>query len=262
MTATDDLVPVLKKLRLSGVLLTLPLRLRQSVDDNLDHEEFLFRLLSDEVERREAKQLQLRLRRATFEQHRTLEDFNFAFNPNIPKNRIIDLATCAFIERHDNILLCGQAGVGKSHLGQAIGHRACRAGYSVVFCDAPRMFRELRAARADDSYDRKLTRFTTSTDLLIIDELWLRPLAQGEPQDLHEIIRQRYEHGSTIITSNRAVAEWLPLFGDPLLASATIDRLLHHSHVIDLEGDSYRNPPPEKEAQVSGAVQAQTEVTL
>jgi DNA replication protein DnaC len=256
MSATDDLVPVLKKLRLSGILLTLALRLRQAMDDNLAHEEFLFRLLSDEVERRDAKQLQLRMRRAAFEQHRTLEDFNFAFNPDIPKNRIIDLATGTFIERHENVLLCGKAGVGKSHLGQAIGHRACRAGYSVVFCDAHRMFRELRAARADDSYERKLQRFTTSTDLLIIDDLWLRPLAQGEPEDLHEIVRRRYERGATIITSNRAVDEWLPLFGDPLLASATIDRLLHHAHVIDLEGDSYRNPPPEKQSLVIGATRS------
>jgi DNA replication protein DnaC len=243
MSSTDDLVPVLKKLRLSGLLHTLTLRTRQAVDDSLAFEEFLFRLLHDEVERRDAKQLELRLRRAQFEHAKTIEDFDFTFNPKIPKARIIDLATTAFVTRTENVLLVGQAGVGKSHLAQALGHRACRAGHSALYLTANKLFTELRAARADQSYDRRLQRIT-SPDLVIIDDLGLRPLRHEEPEDLYEIIRQRYERGSTIITSNRAVDEWYPLFGDQLLASAAMDRLLHHCHIVEMAGDSYRNPPP------------------
>lgn len=242
MSPTDDLVPVLKKLRLSGVLETLELRTRQAVDDNSAYEEFLLRILGDEVERREAKQLQVRLRRADFEHAKTLEDFNFAFNATVPKSRIIDLATCGFIERRDNVLFVGPSGVGKSHIAQAIGHRACRAGYTTLFVQAHRLFAELRAARGDGSYDRRMLRFT-GPDLLIIDDLGLRPLRHEAPEDLLEVIRQRYERGSIIVTSNRAVDEWYSLFGDALLASAAMDRLLHHAHVVVMEGSSYRNPP-------------------
>jgi len=224
------------------VLQSLALRTRQAVDDELSFPEFLYRLLSDEVERRDSKQLSLRLRRAAFEQEKTLENFEFAFNPRIPKARIIDLATTQFVERRENVLLVGPAGVGKSHIAQALGHRACRAGYHVLYTSAHKMLVELRAARADNSHDRRMLRFT-SPDLLILDDLGLRPLQHDEPVDLYEVIRQRYERGALVLTSNRAVEEWPPLFGDKLLASAAMDRLLHHAHVIELTGHSYRNPP-------------------
>jgi DNA replication protein DnaC len=253
MSAIDDLLTVLKKLRLSGVVDSLELRLRQTAEESLDPAEFLFRLLHDEVERREAKQFQLRLGRAGFEHGRTMEDFNFAFNPQIPKAKIIDLATGGFVERRDNILFVGPAGVGKSHLSQALGHRAVRRGHTVVFTTATAMFAQLRTGRGDGSYDRRLLRFT-GPDLLIVDDLGLRPLRQDEPEDLFELIRARYERGSLIITSNRAITEWPPLFGDPLMASAALDRLLHHAHVIELEGESYRNPSRPRPAAVAAAL--------
>lgn len=249
MGTTDDLIPLLKKLRLSGVLQSLELRTRQAVDDDLPHGEFLFRLLSDEVERRDSKQLDVRLRRASFDGPRAIEDFDFHFNPKIPKSKIIDLATCSFVERKENVLLVGRSGVGKSHIAQALGQRACRAGYNAIYISAHDMLTQLRAARADATHERRMLRFT-SPELLVIDDLGLRPLVSDEPIDLYEIIRQRYEHGSTIITSNRAIEEWPPLFGDLLLASAALDRLLHHSHVIEMDGDTFRNPPPAKRERV------------
>lgn len=243
MSVIDDLVPILKKLRLSGVLETLELRVQQAVDDDLAHAEFLLRLLSDEVERRDAKQLGLRLKRARFDHAKSLEDFDFAFNPNVPKQRVLELATCAFVERAGNVLLVGPTGVGKSHLAQALGQRACRAGFDVLYVPANDMFKQLRAARADDSHERRLQRFI-SPDLLIVDDIGLRPLRDDEPIDLYDVIRLRYERGSTVLTSNRALEELPALFGDPLLASAAMDRLLHHADVLVLDGHSFRNPPP------------------
>lgn len=250
MSPTDELVPLLKKLRLSGFLQSLELRTREAVDGELSHAEFLLRLLADEVSRRDGKQLDLRLRRANFEHGRSLEDFDFHFNPSVPRAKILDLATCAFVDRHENVLLVGPTGVGKSHLAQALGHRACRAGHPVLFTTATELFSQLRASRADNTLARKLLRFTTPA-LLIIDDLGLRPLSGDEPGDLYEVVRQRYERGATVITSNRDVAEWEPLFANPLLASAALDRLLHHSHVVTITGDSYRNPPSTRRARAS-----------
>lgn len=241
MGVADDLVPVLKKLRLSGVLQSLDLRNREATDDGLAHTEYLYRLLHDEVDRRESKQLSLRLRRAGFEALKSIEDFDFQFNPNVPKAKVLDLATCQFVERKANVVIIGKTGVGKSHLAQALGQRACRAGYSALYVAAHDLLTQLRASRADQTYDKKLARFA-APDLLIVDDLGLRPLSGDEPIDLYEIIRSRYERGAMVITSNRDTSEWYPLFGDPLLASAAMDRLLHHAHVIDIDGESYRNP--------------------
>lgn len=242
MAIADDLVPVLKKLRLSGVLQTLDLRTKEAVDADLSHSEFLFRLCSDEVDRRDAKQLEVRMRRASFETTKRLDDFEWSFNPKLPKSKIIDLATCNFVEKRENVLLVGPAGVGKSHIAQALGERACRAGHSVLYVTAHRMLSQLRASRADQGYDKRLLRYT-APDLLVVDDLGLRPLEGDEPIDLYEVIRGRYEQASMIITSNRAIEEWYPLFRDDLMASAAMDRLLHHAHIVVMEGNSYRNPP-------------------
>lgn len=239
MGPTDELVIVLKKLRLSGVLQSLEVRVREASEDSLSHTEFLFRLLMDEVERRDGKQTDLRLRKASFEHNKTLEDFDFHFNPSLPKAKLVQLATCGFVSKRENIALIGPTGTGKSHVAQAIGHRACVAGYNVLFVAAHRLLDDLRAARADGSHERRLQRYV-SPDVLIIDDLGLRPLHDPEPLDLYDIIRGRYERSSTIITSNRAIEEWHPLFGEPLLASAAMDRYLHHAHVVEMSGRSYR----------------------
>lgn len=245
MSPVDDLVPLLKKLRLSGILQTLELRTTQAAEDNLAHPEFLLRLFTDEVERRESKMLEQRLHRANFEHKKTLEEFDFLFNPQIPRSRIIDLATCRFVSQRRNVLLIGPSGVGKSHIGQALGQRACCLGHKVLYVTARDMLKQLRAARGDNSYDRRLLRFT-GPDLLILDDLGLHRLTPEETLDLYDVIRLRYQGGSTIITSNRAIDELPSIFGDPLLASAAMDRLLDEAHVLVINGHSYRNPPPSK----------------
>jgi len=260
MSVIDELVPLLKKLKLSGVLQSFELRLSEAVDDSLAYEEFVYRLLKDEVERREAKQLDQRVRRANFEHQKTLEDFDFHFNPDIPKPKVLDLATCTFVERRQNVLLLGQTGVGKSHIAQALGHRACRIGHSVLYMESHDLLRQLRAARADQSYDRKMARLT-SVDLLVIDDLGLRPLSDPEPIDLYELVRLRYQKASTIITSNRDTDELAELFGDALLASAAMDRLLHDAHVLRLVGDTFRNPRRSRKANTSSKSNNHQEVT-
>jgi len=245
MSPIDELVPLLKRLRLSGLLESLLLRSNQAAEDDLSHTEFLLRVITDEVERRDGKMLQQRLQRANFEHQKTLEDFDFHFNGKVPKAKVIDLATCSFVDRRRNVILVGPSGVGKSHIAQAVGHRCCLLGNKVLFVSAHDMLKQLRSARGDGTYDRRLLRFTRP-DVLIIDDLGLRMLSHDEPIDLYDIIRLRYERGSIIITSSRALEELPSIFGDELLASAAMDRLLDDAHVIVMEGDSYRNPPPAK----------------
>lgn len=253
MIGTEPLTSTLKKLRLSGILETLELRCRQATDDHLSHSEFLSRLLCDEVERRDTRQLDQRLRRASFEAHKTLEDFDWRFNPKLPKDKLLELGTCQFVPRKEVVLLCGPSGTGKSHLAQALGLRACRLGHSVLYTTAHHFFTALRAARADSSYDRQMLRYST-VELLLLDDLGLRPLSAEEAMDLYELIRLRYERGALLCTSNRAASEWGALFGDALLASAAMDRLLHHAHLVVMDGPSYRTqrnpnrkPPTDKD---------------
>lgn len=241
MPLTDQLRPRLKQLRLSGILETLDMRLRQAEDETWAHLEFLERLLEDEVERRHHKQLALRLRRASFQPDKTLERFDFSFNPQINKQAIMNLATCQFIERKESVLIIGQTGTGKSHLSQALGHEACRKGFDVVYVNAAKMLLQLHAGHADGSFDR---RFATliRPDLLIIDDFGLKPLRPPAHEDFYDIISERYDKpkGATIITSNRALAEFPGLLGDPLIASAGLDRLFDSAHVITMTGASFR----------------------
>ena len=239
MELKQHLIPQLKQLRLSGILDTLEARSRQAIDEHWTYAEFLERLLEDEVERRQQKQLSMRVRRAALASDKTLETFDFTFNPTINRQRLYDLATCNFIRDKRNVLLCGQTGVGKSHLAQALAHSACRAGFDVVFTNAHIMLRHLHAGRADETYERRLAGYVRP-DLLVIDDFGLKPLASPAPEDLYDVINERYEKGSILITSNRAPAEWASWFADPLLASAGIDRLAHNAHVLIITGPSFR----------------------
>jgi DNA replication protein DnaC len=239
MELKHQLTPHLKRLRLSGVLETLEARNRQAIDGQWSYLEFLARLLEDEVERRDQKQLALRIRRAALNTTKTLEDFDFAYNSSLKRQVVLNLAAGNYIHEHRNVLICGPTGVGKTHLAQALAHAACRQGHDVLFANTHKLLRQLHGGRADGSYDRRF-QACLRPDLLVLDDFGLKPLQPPAPEDLYDLINERYEKGSILLTSNRAPAEWPELFGDPLLASAGLDRLAHRAEVLVITGVSYR----------------------
>ena len=239
MTQLHPLEPMLKSLRLSGILETLEVRKQQAVEEQWSFTDFLARLLQDEVERRAQKQLATRIRRAPLNTQKTLETFDFNFNPSINRQLIQELSTASFVREKRNILICGPTGTGKSHVAQGLAHSVCRQGFNVLFTTADQMVRNLRASRADDSYDRRLQQYLRC-DLLVIDDFGLKPLTPPGPQDMYDVISGRYESGSILLTSNRAPSEWMGLFQDPLLGSAGLDRLVHNAYAIVISGASYR----------------------
>jgi DNA replication protein DnaC len=231
----QQLVPQLKQLRLSGILDGLEVRTEQAVSEHWSHLEFLTRLLQDEVERRNQKQLALRVRRGGLLAAKTLTSFDFGFNPSINRQLVYDLATCTFVRQHRNILLCGQTGVGKSHLA----HEAARQGFDVLVTGAHQMLVHINAGRADGSYERRLAGYVKPA-LLVLDDFGLKPLPPSGSADLYDVIDQRYETGSIILTSNRAPGEWPEVFNDPLLASAGLDRLGDRAYLLTITGRSFR----------------------
>jgi len=239
MELKHQLALPLRQLRLSGILDTLDIRNQQAIDEQWSYIEFLARLLQDEVERRAQKQLALRIRRAAINTTKTLEDFDFKFTPTINRQAVLQVATCDYIRHKRNVLVCGPAGVGKTHLAQALAHEACRQGFDVVFTDTHKMLRHINAGRADGSLDRRLQSYLRP-DLLVLDDFGLKPLRPPAPEDMYDVIHERYERGSILLTSNRAPAEWPDLFGDPLLASAGLDRLAHLAQVLVITGPSFR----------------------
>jgi DNA replication protein DnaC len=183
MELKSQLVPKLKNLRLSGILETLEVRNQEAIQEKCTYVEFLQKLLEDEVERRGQKQLSLRLRRSGLSPSKTLEAFDFSFNPTIKRQQVFDLATCAFVERAESVFLLGPAGVGKSHLAQALGHEACRRGFDVVFAKTSAMLSHIHAGRADGTYERRLASYQRP-DVLILDDFGLKPMRPPAAEDL------------------------------------------------------------------------------
>lgn len=243
---THPLQPKLRQLKLSGMLQTLELRATQAVERQLSPVEFLALLLDDELERRSQQRLILRLAYSGCDSAKTLAQFDFSAAPGVNRTLIQDLATCAFIPRHENILLCGPTGVGKSHLANALAIEALKREFRVISRPTHRLLTELHAARANGAHARLFTRLL-NCELLVLDDFGLQALPAQAVQDLYEIITERYEHGSLIITSNRAFEEWAEVFNNDLLASAALDRLTHHAHPLIIRGDSYRQRNRRKE---------------
>lgn len=242
MKLTQQLEFGLRQLHLSGILDTLEIRNRQAVEDKLSFVEFLGLLVTDEQERREQKKLANRLKRSRLNQEKTLEGFDFKLNPKINRQQILDLAACTFLEEKANVLILGPTGVGKTHLAQALGNQACRQGFEVIYGRASALLGDLFAGRADGSYQKKLKALTT-VDLLVIDDFGLKPMRSPEDEDFYEVVNERYEKKSLILTSNLDFQEeWDTAFPNRLLGVAAVDRLRHRAYLVVIEGESSRKP--------------------
>ena len=243
---THPLLPKLRQLRLSGMLETLDLRAAQAVERQLAPLDFLAVLLDDGLERRNQGRLARRLAHSGCDSQKTLPHFDFGAAPGVNRPLIQDLATCTFIARHENILLCGPSGVGKSHLANGLGIEALKRDLRVLSYPVHHLLKSLHATQASGGHTRLWSKLLTA-DLLILDDFGLYPLTPQSAQDLYEIISERYERASIIITSNRAFEEWAEVFGNDLLASAALDRLTHHTHTLTIRGSSYRQRQRRKE---------------
>lgn len=228
-----------REFKLSGMVSNLEIRLKQAEDGNLGYTEFLGMLLEDEVVRRADNKRGRLYKKARLPYDKGLEDFDFTFQPSIRKQEILELSTGRFIEKRENIIFIGQPGTGKTHLSVSLALSALGRGRTVLFTTVWDMINTLQQSRADYSYQRKIQAYL-KPDLLILDELGYRSMAESTVEDFFEIISRRYEKGSIIITSNRPLVEWDKVFIDKTLTTAVVDRLLHHSQLIEIKGESYR----------------------
>ena len=229
MTRATDLTPLLKRLQLGPMAATLTERIALARREQLDYASFLEIILSDEVNRRAHRRTELRMQSAGFEETCRLEDFDWSASI-IMDRRLLDAAfSLEFLDKHEHVLLAGPAGVGKSFLAQALGYAAIRAGHTVRFSHADAFFKAMSQARVDNSVERTFRSFL-SPDLLILDDLGLHRLTAQQSADLYELILNRHRSSSFVITSNRAVDEWLSLFDDPILGNSALDRLANASY--------------------------------
>jgi len=242
MEIPQSLKTVMKRLRLSGLLITLADRVAYAKKTKLSELDFLELLLQDEIDRRDHKSLALRLGRAGFEEEQTLETFDWDAPVTFDRDRVKDLFSLGFIERQEDVIFVGPVGVGKTFLASAIGHSACRAGHSVLFLRADPLFQLLHQSRADHSTE-KVRRRLLAPDVLIVDDFGLRRLGAEQSGDFYALILERHRRCSTILTSNRAIEEWGPLFDDPMLGQSALDRLAHNAYQVPIEGPSYREQP-------------------
>ena len=229
----------LKELRLSGLLETLDVRLSEAQSAKLTYAEFLELILQDELLIRDQRKIARRVKSASFRDLKTLEDFDWTFNPRIARGLMYDLATGKFIKQRRDVLICSPPGTGKSHLVQAIGYQLIKLGYIVLYRSIFDVVRDFLHDEAMDGHDRVMARYL-KPDLLIIDDFGMKQLPKRSGEFLFEIVMRRYETRSTVMTTNRPVEDWGKLLGDVPTATAILDRFLHHAEIINITGESYR----------------------
>jgi DNA replication protein DnaC len=231
---------VLKRLKLSGLLPGLIDRAAYAQKAALPPLDFLELALQDEIDRREQKNLSTRLDRAGFADPHTFEEFDWNVPVTFDRDRVRDLFSLQFLDRKEDVIFLGPVGVGKTSLACALGHSACRAGHRVLFLRSDDLLKLIHQSRGDNSTERVLRSLLTP-DLLIVDDFGLRRLNAQQSSDFYEVIIERHRRSSTIVTSNRAIDEWIPLFDDPILAQSALDRLAHNGHQVVMDGPSYRS---------------------
>jgi len=239
MSATTELKPLLKRLKLGAMFDTLPERLALARRDQIDHAAFLQILLTDEVSRRDQRHLDIQLQKVGFEDICRLEDFDWTAGIKLDRKLLDAAFSLDFLSRHEHVLFVGPVGVGKSFLAQALGYAAVRAGHSARFIRCDDFLRTLAQARIDHTLEKAFRSFL-APDLIILDDFGLQRLTAQQSTDMYELIIARHRRSSLIITSNRGVDEWLGLFDDSILGNSALDRLANASYQIVIEGTSYR----------------------
>ena len=235
-----SLTESLKKLRLSGLAASLDIRLTEARGNHLEHEEFLELLVADELAVRSSRLVERRVRAAMFRETKSLDEFDFSFNQSIKRKQIFDLATCKFVRERADVLLLGPPGVGKSFLAQAIGNAAIKCGMVVLYRSIFDLARDFMNEETLGDADNKMLARYLKPDLLIIDDMGMKQLPRRSGEYLLEIIMRRHENRSTMMTSNRPLADWAKLIGDVPSATAILDRFLQHATIINITGKSYR----------------------
>ncbi len=235
----EDILKKLRKFKLSGMAKTLESRNKYAIENQLSYIDFLQLLLEDEEMNRQSNSFKKRFSKSKLDSSKTLSDYDFSYQPELNKQEIIDIGSCRFIEEKKNIIFMGNPGVGKTHLANSIGLEALKKGYKVLFVHSNDMVSKLALSKGDGTY-LSVLRDYLNVDLLIIDEVGFKKISLNHVDEFFEIIRRRYENKSVIITTNRPFEEWGNIFGDVVLASAIIDRLVHHAYIFKITGESYR----------------------
>lgn len=235
----EKLKTKLRELKLAGMVKSIEIRNKYAIDNNMSYIDFIRMLIEDEYANRKANSFGKRLNKSKVNTQKEIDDFDFNYQPKLNKKQIMELASCRFINENKNIVFMGKPGVGKTHLANAIGIEALKQGYKVMFLHINDLIEKLNSARADGSI-RLLMQNIVSVDLLILDELGFKKIPSEFIDGVFEVIRKRYETGSIIITSNRNFEDWANIFGDIVMASAIIDRIVHHAEIIKIDGDSFR----------------------